>query len=214
LGAEGFDFLHKGVHFFGGRGGGVGAEVVGGVFGGLEEFGGSGSERGFGDLRLSRAGSGIGLRRSLRKRDAPEVGGGFGELEFDVKAGGWIVAAAGDLSNDFAAGLRIGEEEKLARSSCGGETNDAAIRKDQRGRGVFFEEFALAGIVGASASGEHGGFVGNGAAAERGTRTRRGRGTSGVGVCYGNQNASPSCARKSGRRSQQWSSRLTVHTTA
>ena len=83
----------------------------------------------------------------------------------------------------------------MAGSGGDGEANDAAAGKDEGGAGVFLEKFALAGIVGAGASGENGGFVGHGSAGERGAGTRSGRATCGVVVYCGNQNASPSCAR-------------------
>jgi hypothetical protein len=133
-------------------------------FGGLQKFGGDfGGCRGCDGSRLLGGGS---FGGSFRKLNAPKIGSGFGEFEFDVKARGRIGALARDLRDDFAARLLIGEEDQLAGSDGNGEANDAAVGEDQRGGGVFFEEFAFAGVF-VGAGGHDFGFVRHGVCRRR-----------------------------------------------
>ncbi len=63
------------------------------------------------------------------------------------------------MSDDFLSRGLVGEENQLAIGYGGGKANNRASFEDQNGLGFFSEEFALgAGIAGAGASGNDGGF--------------------------------------------------------
>jgi len=154
-------FFHQGPDFGFGGGRGAGAEVVRGGIVGLQEFELDGRRV------LWACGNDCG---SVWEFDAPETGGGLGKFQFDVIASGRIGAFACDLGDDFALGLLVGEEEKLAGRERGGKTNDSAVWEDERGGGGLFEEFALAGVFfGTRAGGDYWRFVDDGTTGMRRT---------------------------------------------
>ena len=144
MSSQGFDFFDQFINFVGAGSGRAGAGIVGGGFGGLHELGDFGVGR-IGRGRLWRFG----------ELDAPEGGTGLGEFQLDIAAGRAVNAFAGDLGDDFALGVPVGEKEKLAGNDGGGEANDCAVFKDEDGGGVFGKKFAVAGIVGRARTGDN-----------------------------------------------------------
>lgn len=184
MSSQGFDFFDQFIDFVGAGSGRGGAGIVGGGLGGLHEFGY------FGVGRIGRGG----LRR-FGKFDAPEVGRGLGEFKFDVAASRAVNAFAGDLGDDFALGVLIGEKKKLARNDGGGETNDCAVFKNEDGVGVFGKKFAVAGIVGrARPSDNDARFVRDGVGMRRWRSARRGRAARTANVHCGSHSECPLCA--------------------
>jgi hypothetical protein len=143
---------------------GLGANVIRGGFRGGDKF-----LRGFGRCGNGRnfrksGGAGSACRRRLgRKLHTPEVGHVFGEIEFDVAIHRAECAFAKNLADNFALGLLVGEENELAKSDGGGQTNDGAVFENKHSGCFFGEEIALAGNVGrTSASGDDGDFESDG----------------------------------------------------
>jgi hypothetical protein len=162
LGAQSLYFFDQSLDFGFGRGLDGLTDVVRGGFGGLQEFE---FDRG-GLLRACRKGC-----RILWEFNAPKTGGGLCKLQLDVITSGGVGALASDLSDDFALGLPVGEEEELTGCKRGGETDDAAVWKDEGSGSGFLEEFTLAGIFfGARAGGYYWRFVSDGTSGTRRAR--------------------------------------------
>lgn len=184
MGAEGFDFFNQFINFVGAGSGRGRARIVGGGFGGLHELG---------DFRVGRIGRWR-LRR-FGKFDAPEVGRGLAEFQFDIAAGRAVNAFASDLGDDFALGVLVGEKKKLAGNNGGGEADDSAVFKDEDRGGVFGKKFAVAGIVGrARPSDNDARFVRDGVGMGRWRSARRGRAARTANVHCGSHSECPLCA--------------------
>jgi hypothetical protein len=184
LSSQGFDFFDQFINFIGAGSGCWRAGIVGGGLGGLHEFG---------DFGMGRIGRG-GLRR-FGKFDAPEGGTGLGEFKFDVAASRAVNAFAGDLGDDFALGVLVGEKEKLAGNDGGGEADDSAVFKNEDRGGVFRKKFAVAGIVGrARPSDNDARFMRDGVGMRRWRSARRGRAARTANVHCGSHSECPLCA--------------------
>jgi hypothetical protein len=152
------------IDFFESGRNGLGANVIGGGFRGgdkfLSGFDCGGNLGNFGKC----GGAGSAYRRRLgRKLDTPEVGHVFCKIELDVTIHQTEGAFAENLANNFALGLLVGEENELAKSDGGGQTNDGAVFENKHSGCFFGEEIALAGNVGrTSASGDDGDFESDG----------------------------------------------------